>query len=661
MHPILRRFPSAAFRTGLLAAALAVAACHGSNTTATSGAGVAWVTLGTVPNPIFTSYVVTVDSVSVTDESGNTYTALSTPEPVDLVKLRDVREIWGSGTIPNDNYKAVSITIDYTNAAIFVLVNGVPQRAAVVGPSGVAVTTQQVTVNLDPGQPLVITPSYSTDNAQLLALNFDLLASNSVDLATSPATVTVSPFLTVALAPPDHELIRVRGPLVNSSVPLNTYTVYERPFYDQASAIGELTIFNDNSTIYTLDGASYQGAAGFSALAQLPAGVTVAETYTTFEPTATTTAFAGKFNSVYVVAGSSAQSTLTENLSGDVIAISTDASTGVETLTLRGATVYGPLVALQQGYFGYQTSDATLLIGPGTVVTEDDSPTTAGLTYKSVAVGDHVEAVGNSYTCVGICGTSGLGAWTIDATAAATGKVRLQQTPVYGTLQAEAAGSLTVALQTINYWPVADFNFAGNGSTPANTPNPAAFSVSLPGGNTLGGFAQGTPVFASGLANGFGQAPPDFIAATVTIGSGVPATLHAEWTEGGTLTPFASLTTQGFQIDLQNPHLANAVLQAGSLSIPLNTLAASPQIVATSTPLSIVGQPIFSPHYAYSTVASVEAVALPNVSVFTRFAAFVPSFVSAISAASPAYELTASGTYDEVSNQFIANTVSVVL
>jgi hypothetical protein len=35
--------------------------------------------------------------------------------------------------------------------------------------------------------------------------------------------------------------------------------------------------------------------------------------------------------------------------------------------------------------------------------------------------------------------------------------------------------------------------------------------------------------------------------------------------------------------------------------------------------------------------------------------------VAAIKASTPVYELTASGTYDQASNQFIANTVSVVL
>ena len=408
MHPTYRTVRRSGPWLVLAAAAFVVAGCH-NRTNNTSGYGVTWVTLGSVPAPVFTSYIVTVASITLTDTVGNTYTALANAEAVDFVKLRDVREIWGSATIPNtvapNTYKAATIVLDYTNADISVNVNGLPQRATVIGINGNALTTQTVKVNLDPSQQLIIAPSYSTDNAQLLAINFDLLASNKINLSTSPATVTVLPFMTVALAPPDKELIRVRGSLVNSSVPLGTFTVYERPFYEQASAAGQLTIFNSANTVYTLDGVSYSGATGLNALSQLPAGVTLTSSYTTFEPTATATAFAGKFNSVYTIGGNSLQSTLTENISGDVVAIAVNSTTGTHTLTLRGSTVYGSLVALAQGYFGYQQTDAQLIVGPATVVTIDDKASSAGLSYQSIAVGDHVEAVG-SFACTGTCGTS---------------------------------------------------------------------------------------------------------------------------------------------------------------------------------------------------------------------------------------------------------------
>ena len=324
MHPFSRIVRRAGVAAALAAAAFLIGACHNNNGD-TSGAGVVWVTMGTVPSPIFTSYVVTVDSVTLTDTLGNTYTALSTPEPIDFVKLRDYREMWGSGTIPNSGipnvnattpitYKTATIVLDYTNAEISVLINGVPQRASVIGTNGVAITTISVVVDLDPNYQVEIVPSYSTDNAQMLAINFDLPTSNVINLATSPATVTVNPFITAALAPPDRELIRVRGALVNSSVPIGTFTVYERPFYEQAAALGTLTIFNNASTLYTVDGVSYSGATGLDNLSQLPAGVTVTASFTTFEPTATTTAYAGIFTSVYTIAGDSVQSQLTENI-----------------------------------------------------------------------------------------------------------------------------------------------------------------------------------------------------------------------------------------------------------------------------------------------------------------------------------------------------------
>jgi hypothetical protein len=683
VHP----FPRILGRAGaaLAAAAFLLAACHNNNSN-TSGAGVVWVTLGTVPAPIFTSYVVTIDSVTLTDTVGNTYTALQTPEPVDFVKLRDYREMWGSGTVPNSGtpnvngapiyYKTATIVMDYTNAEISVLINGLPQRATIIGTNGLAVTTISVVVALPPAQPLDIVPSYSTDNAQMLAVNFDLPTSNVVNLATSPATVTVSPFLTVALAPPDRELIRVRGALINSSVPIGTFTVYERPFYEQAAALGTLTIFNSASTLYTIDGLSYSGATGLDTLSQLPAGVTVTASFTTFEPTPTATAYAGIFTSVYTIAGDSMQSELAENISGDVVAVSSDSSTGVNTLTLRGATIYGPLYALAEGYFGYQDTDQQLLVGPGTLVTIDDNSTATGLGYKSISVGANVEALGIA-TCTGSCGTSGLGLWSIDATSASTGRVRLLQTQIFGQLLTATPTDLSLALQTINYWPASDFDFAGTGATTATNSSAADYQVSTAAANLISAAAgespapvvpadlsttpAGTPLWIDGIAAPFGSAPPDFIATTVNEEPGVPAQLRVSWASAGSITPFVGLSASGFAINLQGPGLSSAFLQIGPNSIALDTLTSSPQINTTPTPISILGSSIFSPHYAYGTVSVELAVPTMHVNVFDNFQDFVVNFTSAISVSSPALQLTANGYYDVGTNRFIANTVSVVL
>ena len=40
-----------------------------------------------------------------------------------------------------------------------------------------------------------------------------------------------------------------RGPLINSTVDVKTYTVYVRTFYDEANNIGSLTLFNQPNTV----------------------------------------------------------------------------------------------------------------------------------------------------------------------------------------------------------------------------------------------------------------------------------------------------------------------------------------------------------------------------------------------------------------------------
>ncbi len=643
MHPSLRssvRFCASAGGFGrwlqcacLCAAAVGAAGCHRHNYN--SGYGVAWVTLTSEPGN-FASYVVNIDSVTLTDAKGHTYTALANVEPIDLVKLGNVAELWGSATIPDDTYVSAAITLDYTTAAISVLVNGVPQKATVTGPTGSAVKTVTTIVKFDAAQPLVIAPSYATSNAVRLAIDFDLPASNSVDFATTPAAVTVHPFLTAGGAASDTKLIRVRGPLVNSSVTLGTYTVYERPFYDEVSNIGTLTIFNGQSTIYTVNGTTYVGAPGLTALSQSSAGSTLTSAYTTFEPTPTPTGMAGKFNSVYVLAGSSLESFYTENLSGVVIARNGN------TLTVRGATVYGATAHLANGYFGYQDTDAQVLLGPGTIVTAEGNAALGTLDYRSIGVGQLITAIG-TYSL------SSAGVVSLDATSPTAGQVRLQSTQAFGQLLSASAGNAAVTLQALDIWPAGVFNFAGSGATSAQDAAAANFQINT-GATDLSGTAAGTPVWADGFVNAFGAAPPDFNAVDVNLEAVVPASLQVQWTSPGTATPFTGLSSSGFSIDLGNASLASAVIAIGAESIDLRTLPASPQVVPTATAVSTT----FSPLFAVGSAAA-------GISGFSSFPSFVTDLNTAVTGSAPVIDLQARGLYDRSTNTFIADTVDVVL
>jgi Domain of unknown function (DUF4382) len=658
--------------TALLSATLVIAAgCKNHNQN--SGYGVAWVTLTDTPGD-FTTYRVNVDSIVLTRSDSALVTALATVETVDFTKLNNIAELWGTATIPTGVYTQATIVLDYTSAQIGVMVNGVPQLATVVDSTGVAVTTQTINVLLDPANPLTIVPTYATTAAQRLAIDFNLAASTtSINLATSPATVTVKPYLTVGISPPDNKMVRVRGPLINSSVNVGTYSVYVRPFFDEIDSLGALTMFVDANTNYVINGVTSTGTAGITQLSQSSAGTTMTAAYTTYEPTATPSATAGDYHVKYVIAGSTLEDVYTQGLEGDVVARNGN------TLTLRG-----PTIQFNSGVSSYTVTDATVTIGPNTDVTADNDPTLSNLSYASVGVGQHVIVRG---VCSAGCENPPTEAIVFDATNASStsgGSVRLVSTSVWGTLVSTGAGSLVLDLQTINDWPVSSFTFAGNGATAASDTLPASYVVNT-GAITVPDTTVGDSLWIDGLVAPFGSAPPDFnaitvnselsvqtvgaAAGTVSCGQGVtscmPASLQVKWTSPGTATPFTALTATGMSIDLANASLASAVIRIGAENIDLVALGASPQIVPQAG-TGTAGLPaVYTPAFAYGNptvaVASGSAfVAAPGgVSVFSVFGTFATGLTAALPTA-PALQFEARGTYDRASNTFSASSVNVV-
>jgi hypothetical protein len=641
----------------LCAGAIFAAGCHSNNTN--SGYGIAWVTLTDEPGD-FTSYIVNVDQIVLTRSDGAIVYPLSTVETVDFTKLSNIAELWGSGSIPIGTYTSATIVLDYTSAVISVMVNGLPQKATVVDSTGAAVGQKTINVILDPAHPLVVPPTYATSSAQRLAVDFNLAAStSSINFATSPVTVTVKPYLTVGVAAPDNKPIRVRGPLINSSVNVGTYTVYVRPFHDDVDSLGSLTLFVDPSTIYAINGTVSTGTPGITQLSQSSAGTTLTAAYTTFEPTTTPNATAGIFHAKYVVAGSTLEDVYTQGLEGDVVA-----RTG-NTLTLRGSTLY--IYGLAPSY---NVTDATVILGPATTVVADNT-TLTGLNYQSVAVGQHIIARG-IYTLPN-------NVVTLDASGSSstnTGSVRLISTSLWGNFVSSSTGNLVLGLQTINNWPVTDFAFAGNGANAATDPVAANFSVNT-GALTLPVMAVGDPVWIDGLFAPFGSAPPDFTASSVNnessvqvagaaagslaCGQGnfdcVPASLRVLWTSPGTSAPFSALTATGMSIDLNNANFSSGVIRIGPESIVLTSASVSPSIVPQPGTTNAAGLATFTPLFSYGDPT---AVAPAGISVFSVFGTFATGLTTAL-ATTPALQFEARGMYDRTTNTFSASSVNVVL
>jgi len=658
VHPSFGRYARKHSRALLCAAAFLAAGCH--HNSYNSGYGIAWVSYSGTPAD-FTSYTVNVDSVTLTGAVTSGYPAVQAIETVDFAKLSNISELVASASIPNDTYTSATIVLDYTSANISVMVNGVPTKAKVVDTTGADVTTaggahvtQTINVTFDPSYRPTIQPTYGSSSALRLALNFDLAASNVVNMATSPPTVTIKPLITVATSAPDIKPIRIRGPLINSSIGVGTYTVYVRPFYDEANSLGTLSIFNDpNATVYTIDGKTYVGSqgctgstsCGLSALSQTSAGSTLTAAYTTYQPTPTLNASvtAGKFNSTYVVAGATLEDYYTTGLEGDVIARSGN------TLTVRGATLeylYG--TSPNSAYIN--TPDAVVLLGPGTIVTADDNATLTGLDYNSVSVGQHIVARG-------VYSLPASGVSTLDATGTVTneGSVRLVSTQLWGSLVSSASGSAVLNLQTIENWPVSIYNFTGAG---AGAVTPAGYAVNTGSLAIPAGVAVGGPLWIDGTTTRFGSAPPDFNASAINAELSVPARLQVDWSSAGTTAPFATLTSTGLTIDLSNANYSSGAIRIGSESIDLKSLAATPQIVP-ATPIGDTGVPAkFLPSFAIGNLTSTANTTA--IAVFNTFSSFATQVPLSIVAATPALHLVAAGVYNRGNNTFTASSIDVV-
>lgn len=672
--PIPRSFAYKAVSALICVAAILSAGCHRQNNISYYGTG--WVTLTDEPGD-YASYVITVDSVTLTRSDGAVVTAVGTPELVDLVQLRNVAELWSSGAVPIGIYTSATITLDYSTAAISVLVDGLPKLAKVYDSAGGAATTYSITVDFDTEHPLNLTPTYASTSASLIALDIDLAASGRVSIGDPPA-VYVRPFFTVGYLPDDNKLIRIRGPLINSSTDVSTYTVYIRPFLDEANNIGTVTLFSQPSTLYSINGKTQIGADGLDSLALLSAGTTVTAAYTTFQPdfNPLNSAVGGRFNVVYVVAGSTLEDVYTEGVSGDVIERSGN------TLTLLGST----LILTTANIFTYEQQNTSVLLSPATIVTADNNKALTALTSDSIAVGQHITARGR-YSILAD------GSSQIDATntsSANTGSVRLQPSDLWGSLVSSSAGSLVMDVSTINNWPISDFNFTGNGKTAADKPVGSAFSVSTSGLNLPVGTATNDALWVTGYVAPYGTAPPDFTAAAINnetsvqiaggqlngaaplapgtgecgIGSQVcqPAVMQVIWlAPAGSIVPFESHSATGFSVNLADPKLYSATIRIGPESIDMKTLAASPLI----GPTSLAVTQTFAPRYAWGDIATstttAAATATTAISVSANFTTFINGVVSKVATASPALQLAARGIYNRTTNTFTATSIDFVL
>jgi len=549
---------------------------------------------------------------------------------VDLVKVHDLNELVDAPAIAEGTYTTLTLTLDYTAATVMVDVNGVPTAAKTVDATGNPASITSLTVTFDPKNQLVITAGQCTR----LAIDINLAAANSVDLSTSTPTVTVRPFVTATVAPADQTVLRARGILVVAQPSSSDYVVNMRPFDDLGSALGALTVNTSSSTYFNINGVVYTGAAGLTAMKSLQISTPIAA-YGTLGSFSTITP---SFNATAVYAGTVVVDPLADSLTGTVSAVNGT------TVHVHGASYLprpGGLSA--QPYY----PDIPVTVGAGTVVTQDGAAA-SGLSTQSISVGQLISVSGQGTLDTTFTLTS------MDATGTATGappgQVRLQPTPVWGTLNSAVAGSMSLSVLSIGGFEPSALTFTGTGTDSANDAVPATYVV-----NTLGidesATPAGTVVRADGIVTPFGSAPPDFTATSVALGTATAQTLVVEWENGGAASPFSSASSAGLVVDLGNANLSSTVryIATGPRKTDLTTLPASPTIAFAATgPLALA-------------VGNVTVNSVPTIQVFESASAFATALASALNGTNKVARLACVGQYDPATNTFTATQVVVNL
>jgi hypothetical protein len=604
-----------------------------------SGCGTAMVSLTDAPGD-FVSYIVTVDSLTLTRSDGTVVQTVPLATQVDFTQLVNLSEILTAHQVPPGNYTSAQLTLDYSNADIVVSTSSgnvtVPAADILDGSTGKPISGP-LAVTLSFGdQPLIITAGTVSN----LALDFNLAASNTVDLTSSPVTVTVNPVLSASLAQATSKQIHVRGALVSVSASNSDYVVNVRPFDDpnDNDDFGQFTVNTTATTSFLINGTSYTGSAGLTALAALPANTFVAA-YGTWDTTAKT------FTASVVHAGTSVS-----GVSGNT-AVGTVAARSGNTVTLDNVLVFQPPGSNSNSDddLDFQ-KQISVTVGSNTMVTEEGA-TSGTFTTSDISVGQRVRFMGT-------ISTSGSGT-SLDAT---SGSALLLPTRGTGLYTSSGTGSITVNLQSLGHVLASSLNFAGTGTT-GNDASAASYVVQIPSTFSTASFAAGLPVQFTGFVTPFGSAPPDFSASTVISYAQAEAALDADWSAPGTTTAFTALSST--ELVIGQPALQAATIHviriddnfidASTLSGGVMLVPASATSSGSSSGSSSMGTDDIGDDQAYAIVHQ----STHEIDTFSTFSTFTTALNTDLSSDS-VLGVFAKGTYG-ANNTITVDRVFVVL
>jgi hypothetical protein len=583
----------------------------------------------------FLAYQVNLVSLQLQKADGTLVETLPATTAVDFVQLINLSEILSARQIPPGDYVAAQVTVDFTNASIMVD-DGTGTGVAVkpVDSTGAALGQLPLMVQLDNKNHLQINAAKTSR----IALDFNLLASNMVDLTAK--TVTVSPVLVAGIVAVDNKQVRVRGEIASVDTANSAYSVQVDPFHDHNDdKSSSLVVHTTDTTTFEINGTPFVGAGGLAQLATL-ASLTMSVAFGSVDPSTQS------FTATNVLAGSSVEGGGLDHISGTVIS-----RTG-NTLIVRGAHMQDHEGGDDHdGADNFVAGNSTVTVAAATAVTAQGQTSAAPAhTIAEISVGSLIDAFGTA-------SKDGAGKVTVDSTA---GRVRLDFTHVQGALNAIGTKQITIKLSSIDRLPASLFNFAGTGAAAGVASDPTQYVLST-GNLSLTPFTVGGSLMGIGFVAPFGSTPPDFNAVTLASGSqgdiddndddddaqGKGAQMDIDWGNSGTTAPFKALDATHLDLDAMNPSIgSHHRIQADPQDIDITALASDPSIVSAASGMT-----------QFAITAS-HGRATDN---FASFGDFEAALSKDLNGTTTALRLTADGQYDAASNTFTARRITILL
>jgi hypothetical protein len=573
----------------------------------------------------FLTYTVDVLSLKLKKANGAEVETLPTNEStgVDFSQYVEMTEFLTAASIPIGTYTEATLKLDFTAADIRVEdADGNTVRVKgenIRDENGETVDELTVTVHLADRSQLTILPGVPAH----LTLDFDLKASNSVDMTGTDPVVTVKPVLLAevdAEAPKPH---RVRGPLKSVDTADQSFTVIIRPFLHLLAGgdelFGTLKVTTDADTVFEIDGETYTGADGLAALDAKPALTATTAVgdlviHSTGQPRFTYTASA-------VYAGSSVPGGDLDVVTGNVVAREGDL------LTVKGAT----LTRANGSVTFNDTLDVQL--GDNTTVSRQLSSSEGDI--DDLSVGQRITAFGLISEDTTVLDTND---------AESPGHVRLHLTTLNGRVAefvSAQSETFTMDLDRIDGRAIRHFDFSGTGSV--SDADPEAYEVDR-GSLDLSALDAGTPIKVKGFVTPFGHGSDqvDFTAHTVVNVAAVKALLYADWWPSNN-NAIQNLDSDSFSLNFTGTGLFHHLSRAG-VTTDLTSLSETVAINARDD-----GEGLFS------LIENGERQA------FFEFASFSTELGSRLAGLSRVISVVATGSFDDDSADLTADLVTVRL